>query len=63
MDEFDYIVVGGGPGGCVTASRLTEDPNVSVVLIESGPDRGFLGTNTAVGALALGPKEFQQLGV
>ncbi|MEE9315028.1 MAG: GMC family oxidoreductase N-terminal domain-containing protein [Rhizobiaceae bacterium] len=36
MLEFDYIVVGGGSGGCTVASRLSEDPNVSVCLIEAG---------------------------
>ncbi len=35
--NFDYIVVGGGSGGCVLAARLSEDPNVSVALIEAGP--------------------------
>lgn len=45
----DFVVIGAGPAGCVVASRLTEDSNVSAVLIESGPDRrGFLGTNVAV---------------
>ncbi len=36
MNEFDYIVVGGGSSGCVMASRLSEDPAMRVLLIESG---------------------------
>src|SRR5690606_28574104 len=36
--EFDYVVVGGGSGGCAVAARLSEDPSVSVALIEAGPD-------------------------
>lgn len=39
MDEFDYIIVGGGAAGCVLANRLSADPSCRVAMIEPGRDR------------------------
>jgi len=37
MDEYDYIVVGGGSAGCIVAAELANEPSKRVLLLEGGP--------------------------
>ncbi|KAF4571035.1 hypothetical protein EYR36_001695 [Pleurotus pulmonarius] len=54
--EFDYIVVGAGNAGNVVAARLTEDPNVSVLVLEAGvSDENVLGAEAPLLAPGLVP--------
>lgn len=37
-ESFDYVIAGGGLTGLSVASRLTEDPSITVLVIEAGQD-------------------------
>ncbi|HEX3140943.1 MAG TPA: GMC family oxidoreductase N-terminal domain-containing protein [Rhizobacter sp.] len=58
IEEFDYVVIGGGSGGCVVASRLTEDPKTTVCLLEAGgPDKSVF-IHAPAGVVAMLPIPF-----
>lgn len=51
--EFDYVIIGGGSAGCVMASRLSEDPNISVCLLEFGGDGKDLAVRVPAGVIVM----------
>jgi choline dehydrogenase-like flavoprotein len=52
VNEFDYVIAGGGSAGCVLAGRLSEDPAVRVCLLEAG-DAGDSWVVNTPAAMAL----------
>ena len=56
VDEFDYVVAGGGSAGCVVASRLSEDPSVTVCLVEAGGEGRDLLIRAPLGFIVAMPR-------
>ncbi|MCW2967090.1 MAG: hypothetical protein JWM71_862 [Solirubrobacteraceae bacterium] len=54
---YDYVIVGAGSAGCVLAARLTEDPDVSVLVLEAGPPDTNQNIHVPLGYLQLGRTE------
>ena len=59
--QFDYVIVGAGSAGCVLAGRLSEDPGVSVCLIEAGGEGKGVLTRAPLAVAAVLPGHLKSL--
>ncbi|MDX5595061.1 GMC family oxidoreductase [Pseudovibrio sp. SPO723] len=53
--NFDFVIVGGGSAGSVLAARLSEDPKISVCLVEAGGQGKSIFVRAPIGIIAMVP--------